>query len=462
MTSFGEADRLYRNDGGTRFVDVTEAWGIAPKGWSTSAAFFDLENDGVENAINLTQHPDIDTAPRLSADGKVLVFLSDRAGENWNYDVHRVYLDEALEDMSAYELAEYFEQAASAAKKRKPLPSFEDVGEDAGSNDADDTDNDADETTDDAEPMSFDAEDAWLRIRRVTSLPGSEGNLALTPGGDRIIFSSSADGGAKLHSVKYDGSDRKTVVSGSTSRAGVSLTGNAVAVVQSGLVKTASPTGGSATTYPISAEVRITKRAEQRQKFLEGARTFGATFYDIKGLDWDALTARYLPLAERARTSAEFNAVFSMLLGEVNGSHTGIRGGGGFSTEGPDTGYLGVDLEPTQGGYLVTNVLEDGPSAKEESGLLVGDVITAINSEPVVRDGTLRDFNAAMTGTSRNETLLTLRREGEEAFVLITPHSYGVENNMRYDAEVQRRRSEVERLSDGRLGYLHIRGMSMP
>ncbi|MEM6294195.1 MAG: CRTAC1 family protein [Myxococcota bacterium] len=46
VTSFGEADRLYRNDGGTRFVDVTEAWGIAPKGWSTSAAFFDLENDG--------------------------------------------------------------------------------------------------------------------------------------------------------------------------------------------------------------------------------------------------------------------------------------------------------------------------------------------------------------------------------------------------------------------------------
>ena len=46
VTSFGEADRLYHNEGGKRFVDVTEAWGIAPKGWSTSAAFFDLENDG--------------------------------------------------------------------------------------------------------------------------------------------------------------------------------------------------------------------------------------------------------------------------------------------------------------------------------------------------------------------------------------------------------------------------------
>ena len=81
----------------------------------------DLDAESVEDAINLTQHPDIDTAPRLSADGKVLVFLSDRAGQNWSYDVHRIYLDESLEDMSDYELAEYFEDAADAAKKREPL-----------------------------------------------------------------------------------------------------------------------------------------------------------------------------------------------------------------------------------------------------------------------------------------------------------------------------------------------------
>lgn len=413
----------------------------------------DLEAESVDAAVNLTQHPDIDTAPRLSADGKVLVFLSDRAGENWDYDVHRVYLDKALETMRGYELAEYFEEAAKAAKKRKPLQ------QSASADDPADADAG---TADDGDLMTFDADDAWLRVRRVTSLPGSEGDLAITPGGERIIFSSSADGDAKLHSVKYDGSDRKTVLSGSVSDVAVSLTGSAVAAIQGGQIKTAGPSGGEAMTYPISAEVRVARAIEQRQKFLQGARTFGKTFYDLKGLDWDALVARYLPLAERARTSAEFNAVFTLLLGEVNGSHTGIRGGGGFSTDDPATGYLGVDLEAAAAGYRVTRVLDEGPSAKGEAGLMVGDTIVAVNGEPLVRDGGLGDFNAAMTGTSENETLFTLDRAGEEAFVLITPRAYRSENNLRYDDEVARRRDEVERLSGGRLGYLHIRGMSMP
>ncbi len=413
----------------------------------------DLEAESADAAINLTQHPDIDTAPRVSADGKVLVFLSDRAGQNWDYDVHRVYLDKALEDMQPYELAEYFREAAEAAKTRKPLDPVASTGEEQ------DADADAD---DDRESMTFDAGDAWLRVRRVTSLPGSEGDLALTPGGERIVFSSSADDEDVLHSIKFDGAERKTVMTGSTGGVKVSLTGDAVAALQGGQVKSAPPTGGEATTYPISAEVRIVRKAEQRQKFLEGARTFGASFYNLKGLDWDALVDRYLPLAERARTSAEFNAVFTLLLGEVNGSHTGIRGGGGYSADDVRTGYLGADLEAAETGFRVTRVLDKGPSAKEEAGLLAGDTIVAVNGAPLVRDGALIDFNAAMTGLSGAETLLTLDRAGKEAIVLVTPQSYDDENNLRYDDEVIRRRAEVERLSKGRLGYLHIRGMSMP
>src|SRR5262249_26695358 len=73
------------------------------------------------NPVNLTRHPDNDTSPRLSADGKVLTFLSERAGENDEFDVWAVYLDRALDAMTAYERDEYFKKAAEAAGKRKPL-----------------------------------------------------------------------------------------------------------------------------------------------------------------------------------------------------------------------------------------------------------------------------------------------------------------------------------------------------
>jgi hypothetical protein len=46
LTSFDGTDRLLRNDEGKGFVDVTAAWGIEPAGWSTSAAFLDIDADG--------------------------------------------------------------------------------------------------------------------------------------------------------------------------------------------------------------------------------------------------------------------------------------------------------------------------------------------------------------------------------------------------------------------------------
>jgi len=46
LTTFDASDRLLLNDGGQRFVDVTAAWGLQPRGWSTGAAMFDADNDG--------------------------------------------------------------------------------------------------------------------------------------------------------------------------------------------------------------------------------------------------------------------------------------------------------------------------------------------------------------------------------------------------------------------------------
>jgi hypothetical protein len=110
-----------------------------------------------EAAVNLTQHPDIDRAPRLTADGKMLVFLSDRnrIGDNWEYDVWTIPLDPSLEDMTDYELDAYVKEATKAAGKREILPlaadqDDEDPDEDANEDeDADDEGNE--EATDDDE-----------------------------------------------------------------------------------------------------------------------------------------------------------------------------------------------------------------------------------------------------------------------------------------------------------------------
>ncbi len=408
------------------------------------------EQGNAREAVNITRHPDIDTSPRLSHDGKVLTFLSDRDNQNWDYDVYAVFLDSELEGKRAYELDEYFSEAAKAAKKLKPLePSSDD--DDAGDSQA--------------KKLDFDTEDAYLRVRRLTTLPGSEGDLAMTPGGERIIFEASVDGDTALYSVDHRGDERKTIETGGVSDVSVSISGEDVIYIDGGTAKSASPTGSSKETYGVSEDIVIEIAEQQRQKFMEGARTFGEYFYHptMKGLDWPALVERYAELAEQTRTSAEFNAVFTLLLGEVDGSHTGIRGGGGFSAGSPGTGYLGVDVSPAGDGYRVEDVLAKGPADLGETGLQAGDVLIAVNETPLLQNGVLTDFGAAMVGTAGEETLFEVRGEdGQQRFVLLSPHSFGSENNLRYTHEVLDRRAEVERLSNGRLGYLHIRGMNLP
>ena len=430
-----------------------------------------------EAAVNLTQHPDIDRAPRLTADGKMLVFLSDRnrIGDNWEYDVWTIPLDPSLEDMTDYELDAYVKEATKAAGKREILPlaadqDDEDPDEDANEDeDADDEDNEeaADDDENDADGIiEFTKLDtAWKRARRLTSHDGAEDDLYLTPGGNAIVFSGTVGDDEGLWSVDHRGKNRKKITSGRVSHVSGDLGGKTVTFVAGGTAKHAPAKGGSTESWPIDADARITVAEEQRQKFQETARTFGQTFYHptMKGLDWDAISARYTELAAQTRTSQAFNRVVDHLFGEANGSHTGI--GGGFDYNGPraDIGHLGVEVEATADGYRVVRVLPDGPADRNEGGLVAGDVIVAINDVPLGQDGVVQDIRAALEDTVLKETLIDVRGEdGTERTALLVPMTYGKWSSLARDDELAHRGASVNESSDGRLGYLHIQGMNMP
>ena len=169
--------------------------------------------------INISRHPDIDHSPNISQDGKVLTFLSDRDNENWQFDVYAVNLDRKLDGLRGYELAEYYEKAVAQAKKIKPINpvDFEN----------DSVKEDGDEDTD-TESMMFDTDDAYLRIRRLTSTPESESGLVMTPAGDRIVFSTVIDGSRSYVSVDHKGKDRKIIKSGNIGDPRVSIDGKSL------------------------------------------------------------------------------------------------------------------------------------------------------------------------------------------------------------------------------------------
>jgi tricorn protease len=431
--------------------------------------------DEAAKPINLTMHPDLDMSPRLSADGKVLYFLSERDGENFQFNVYSIFLDRTLEGMRPYELEEYFKKAAEEAKKRKPIEAVlwdapaPSEPEAAGKDKAEGADKaeKAEKPKKKSEPLKFETDEAYTRVRRVTSVGTGVGGLQITPGGERLVFAGPGDPGSTeptLVSVSHKNDDRKVIQAGNTGGVRVNLDGSRVTFIRQGQVSSAPVGGGKVDQLAIDAPVVIDVAAQQRQKFNEASRIIGNGFYNLKGMDWPKMVATYAPLAGRTRTNDEFNRVFSLVLGEFDGSHMGITGPAPRDPVRLDAGYLGVDVSPVAEGLKITRVIGDSPAAKPPARLEAGDVLTAIDGQALTAP--TNSLSAALMGKAGREVLVEVTRANpgpdRPARFIVAPIGSGDENDLRYEQEVADRRARVEKLSGGKLGYLHIRGMSEP
>lgn len=477
--------------------------------------------DGSKPAANVTRHPDIDNSPRWSADGKVLAFLSDREGD---FDVYSVMLDKDVESLPTPDLEKYYKDAVDAAKKRKPLnhekkkdekkdggkggekdgakeekkaetpapataPAEPQAAPAAGSEPKEEPKKDEpkkdEPKKDDAKkeekkdepkepPFEPSLDDAYLRLRHVTSMKGNEGNLEITPGGDRLIFTGNdgGDGGEGLYSIKWNGDEkeRKRLAEGEPRVQMVSLTGDKVVYVDKGSTAMIAPEGGKVDAQAIDDRPRIDLKAQAGQKFTEATRVLGAVFYHptMKGLDWKAVSERYLALAKQTRTTEEFAYVGMRMVGELNASHLGVYPTPEAAALNEPVGRLGIDVIAAQAPervFSVTGVVPFGPASSGPMALKAGDMITAIDFEPFKEGDSIE---SVLRGKVGKEVAVSFRRQlkdGEpraELQALFTPIAYERDTNLRYDWWVKKNAERVKEWSGGKLGYLHIRAMSEP
>ena len=424
--------------------------------------------DGSAKPVNITRHPDGDDSPSFSADGKSLAFRSRRTGDE--FDVWHVFLDEKLEGMSGPERDEYFKDAGSSAKKLKPLDAAK-----VRKALAEAADPEAEQSEDEYEApfTNADLESAYLRLRRLTSMAGNEGNVQMLPSGEHVVFSASGSGVSGLYSTKYNGSGRKRIAD-SASLQGISPNGAKLSAVASGQGRIIDSGSGKTETVSIQDRMEVDLREESSAKFLEAARIMGDMFYHptMKDLDWPAVTDRYHELASKARTAEEFNWVASGFLGELNASHLGIRSSDARMPLTQSQGRLGTVHEPVEGGYLVNAIIPDSVAEKTEMPIEVGDVITGIDFEMFDADEVpIATIESLLKGKIGDEVVVSVRRsngmEGEDAGfdqleLLIKPMAWSSLRGLIYKQMQLRNAELVHEWSDGRLGYAHVKGMSQP
>ncbi len=395
--------------------------------------------DGSMDPVNVSMHPRGDYNPFWSNDGSKLGFTSSRNASN--SDVWFAWLTK--EDW----------------EKTKEDWKMDDEEEEEKKDDEDENGEEEEDL------IEIDFENIHRRLEQVTSMTGDEGDFVISDDGETFLFTgdSKTDRGNDLYSVKWDGTELKVVMGGGSSPYALSLGAdgkNMYFMKRGGRIGKLDIGSSKDETFPYKAELSVDYYAEQEQIFEEAWRALHVNFYDpdFHGRDFDALKAKYKPWAMQTSTKQDFQTVYNEMLGQINASHMGLyRVPARAETQDDDTGLLGIEVEPVNNGVKITRIVPNTPADKSISKLNVGEVITSVNGTEV--SGT--NFYSLLNGTRGEQILLaTEGTDGSEREVVIRPTS-SISTDL-YDEWVEERRQLTEKYSDGKLGYIHIRGMSIP
>jgi tricorn protease len=227
--------------------------------------------------------------------------------------------------------------------------------------------------------------------------------------------------------------------------------------------------GGAARRVNFTARVEVDHRAERKQVFNEAWRVMKHRFYDpaMHGVDWNRMKAVYEPLVDYTASQDEMHDVVSMMIGELNASHTGISAGGGRrggrgEAAGATTRHPGFELEEADGFYRVKTVYKHGPADKDYVKIKVGDYILAVDDHDLKAGDNYWKYYTTAPSTKLEFTVNNKPAKEGAWKTKVTPISAMAVSNLQYQKWVDDRRALVDRLSGGEIGYLHIRQMNEP
>lgn len=323
---------------------------------------------------------------------------------------------------------------------------------------------DGEEGADAAPVVTVDPDGIQERAKQLTTGENSVGAYFLSADGETVFYTSRDDDGPGLFSMPVEGGDSKSVASGSFS--GLQPTKDRKTVFfgrGQGQVHHMALSTGRPEQVEFSFSVKVDHRAEWEQVFEEAWRVMKFRFYDpdMHGRDWDAIKAHYKPLLAHVGSYEEAHDVANQMIGELNASHVGVRGSPSVIMETEyATGQPGIELEPAQGRYRVSHVYRDGPADKEWLDIAVGDFVLAIDGQEIragenywkvlnhaVNDYvTLRVADSPGGDNARDQRVQTINSI----------------RNTQYQEWVEGNREYVERESDGKIAYVHIRSMNQP
>ena len=406
---------------------------------------------GGEPMINLTYSGYTDHSPQWVLGGNAILFTSERYGmrnhASWGTldDVMIVFLNrKAYDDFKkTKEEREFDKQVAKLSEK------------------SDDKKAD-DKKKSEVKDIVVELENIEERLIRLTPSSAAIGDAVLSKDGRALYYQATYEAGMSLWKLDLDSGTPSKIGSASGRMLWDEKFSNLYILGRS----FSKMKDGAKMLEPISvrAEMSMDLAAEREYMFNHVYRQEKERFYNEKmhGVDWEMLTAEYRKFLPYINNNYDFSELLSEYLGELNVSHTGSGYRAPKAKNSAITAELGLffDLAWEGDGLKVDEIVANGPFDKADSKLAAGDIITAIDGVKILKG---MDYYPLLDSKAGVRTLVSIKKaSGESVDQVVVPISAGAMNTLLYKRWVRHNAAMVEKLSGGRLGYVHIEGMNDP
>jgi tricorn protease len=213
-------------------------------------------------------------------------------------------------------------------------------------------------------------------------------------------------------------------------------------------------------------EMKIDPVKEWNQIYVDGWRIFRDYFYvgNMHGVNWQAMREKYSALLPYVSHRADLDYILNEIVSESNVGHTYVDWGDFEKVKRIDNGLLGAKLTADEktGHYRITEIYKgeswnpERRSPLTEQGVDVkeGDYLISIEGKEITINDNPYEFLENKAGKKVEISISNTPSPENARTYLVKPLVSELE--LLYFDWVNERRAMVDRLSGGKIGYIHV------
>ena len=416
--------------------------------------------------INLTNSGYMSGSPRFALDGNAILFKTERYGmrahASWGSqdDAMLIFLNQDAYDKYCLSKEDYELRKELEAEQKEAQG--KDTGKDKKKSQKDTGKDKADDDSPQVKDIIVELKNLEDRIVRLTPNSSDMGSVIISKDGETLYYLAAFEDGYDLWKMDLRKKETRLLHKMDAGWASMEMdkSGKNLFLLGGKAMQKMDVASNELKPVNYQAQVKMDLAAEREYMFDHVYKQQQKRFYNtnMHNVDWDSMSAAYRKFLPHINNNYDFAELLSEWLGELNVSHTGGRYYPTGQSE--PTASLGLlfDWNYRGKGMRIAEVLEKGPFDTANTKAATGIVIEKIDGTEITPE---MDYYTLLNDKAKKKTLVSLynpqtKERWEE---VVIPISNSMLSTLLYTRWVKQRAADVDKWSNGRLGYVHIESM---